>query len=131
MHLTFLSLSLTYKLNFCTWFSGGEWPLSPLGNSLLLKTELVHIHDCRVYFSRLSHWHIPLKSIQELAQVILLDSTALAHYEAVARHNPLQVLVISFILYIVMHEHAICTYAHASYLTFKHSCMHDSHVHNI
>ena len=102
VHLIFLSLSLTCNLNFCTWSSGGEWPLSPLGNSLLLKTELIPIHDLQVYFPRLSHLHIPLKSIQGLAQVILLDSTTLAHYEVEAWHLLLQVLVILFIL---VHNH--------------------------
>ena len=71
------SLGCLYFLIFlCTWSSGGEWPLSPLGNSLLLRSELVPIQDCGVYFPRRSYRLIPLKSIQRLAQV--LDCTALA-----------------------------------------------------
>ena len=36
-----LSLGCQYFLIFlCTWSPRGEWPLSPLGNSLLLKSEL-------------------------------------------------------------------------------------------
>ena len=41
VHLTLLSLSLTRNLNICTWFPRGEWPLSPLDNSLFLETELI------------------------------------------------------------------------------------------
>ena len=110
VHLTFLSLSLTCNLNFCSWSFGGEWPLSPLGNSLLLRTELVPIHECWVYFPRPSHWPIPLKSGQGLAQVILLDSTGLAHYEVDAQYVPLQVLVI--LLFILVHNYAWTCYMH-------------------
>ena len=46
----FTYLSLTFILLFYTWSRGGEWPLSPLGNSLLLRSELVPIHERRVYF---------------------------------------------------------------------------------
>ena len=38
-----------------TWSPRGKWPLSPLDNSLLFKTEFVPIRDCRVYFPRLSY----------------------------------------------------------------------------
>ena len=50
-HYVSPSLGCQYFLIFlCTWSPGGEWPLSPLGNSLLLRSELVPIQDCQVYF---------------------------------------------------------------------------------
>ena len=96
VHLTFLSLSLTCNLIFYTWSPWGEWPLSPPSNSLLLRTKLIPIQECRVYFLWPLHQSIPIKSGQGLAQVILLDSTTLAHYEVGAQYVPLQVLVIIF-----------------------------------
>ena len=74
VHLTFLSLSLTWNLIFYTWSPRDEWPLLPLGNSLLLRTKLVPIHEWQTYFSRSLYRSIPLKSGLGLAQV--LDSTA-------------------------------------------------------
>ena len=90
--LSFLFFSLTCFSLFCTWSLGGEWPLSPLGNNLLLRSELIHIHEWWVYFPRPSHRSISLKFGRELAQV--LDSTALAHCKLEARYVPLQVLMI-------------------------------------
>ena len=50
-HYVLPSLGCLYLLSFLyTWSTGGEWPLSPLGNSLLFRTELLRIQDCRVYF---------------------------------------------------------------------------------
>ena len=60
VHLSFLSLSLTYNLNICTWSLGSWWPLLFLGNSLLFKIELTPICDCRIYFLRLLHDLFPL-----------------------------------------------------------------------
>ena len=78
VHLTFLSLFL-----------------SPLGNNLLFRSELVPIHEWRVYLPQPSHRSIPLKSGRGLAQV--LDSITLVHCKVEARYVPLQVLIISFI----------------------------------
>ena len=104
--ISFFNLQLDLVLLFfCTWSLGSKWPLSPLGNSLLLKSELVPIHKWRVYFSRPSHLFISLKSVQGLAQV--LDNTALAHYEVKARY-PLTVLIPFFLLDIIMHAPCIC-----------------------
>ena len=52
-----------------TWSSGGKWPLSPLGNSFLFKTELVPIQDCLVYFPQCSYRLILVKFVHGLTQV--------------------------------------------------------------
>ena len=118
------SLGCLYFLIFpCTWSPRSELPLSPLDNSLLFKTELIPIQDCRVYFSQRSHRRIPLKSVQGLAQI--LDSTALAHASwvytmphVVARYV---FLASSHNFYpsldMIIHAYAICIYSYISYHT--------------
>ena len=64
-HYVLSSLGCLYFLIFlCTWSLGGEWPLSPLDNSLLFKTELVPIKDCRVYFPRHSYQLIVIHKLK-------------------------------------------------------------------
>ena len=56
------SLECLYFLIFLyTWSPRGQWPLSPLDDSLLLRSKLVPIRERRVYFLRPSYWSIPLK----------------------------------------------------------------------
>ena len=98
---TYLFLSITWILLFCTWSPGGEWPLSFLGDSLLLRFEFVPMHEWRVYFSWPSHRSIPLKSVRGLAQII--DSTALAHCEEEARYVSFCKVLTSF--FILGHDH--------------------------
>ena len=123
VHLTFISLSLTYILIFCTWSPRGEWPLSSLGNSLLLRSKFIPIHKWRVYFLQPSHHSIPLKSGQGLAQV--LDSTSLAHYKVEARYVSLQVLIFFFSFpYMIMHAGLLCIYVCVLYsITIILTCM--------
>ena len=68
---------LSFFIFLCIWSLGGEWPLTPLGNNLLLRSELVPMQDCRIYFPWRSYLLIPLKSVQGLAQVLVI--TALTH----------------------------------------------------
>ena len=116
VHLIFLFLSLTCILFFSTWSPGGEWALSPLRNNLLLKFELVPIHEWSVYFPRPSHLSIPFKFGRGLAQV--LDSIALAHCKVDARYAPFTSSYnLSSFLDMIIHAHAICTYEYDSYHT--------------
>ena len=126
-HLTFIS-SFTCILLLCTWSPRGEWPLSPLGNSLLLRSGLIPIHEWWVYFPRLSYQSIPLNFSRELIQV--LDNTAMAHYKVEARYVSLQVLIVYSFSYMIMHANALyLCICFISYLT--HTCMHTLHGHNI
>ena len=114
VHLTFLFFSFfNLHLTHLYLVPEGEWPLSPLGNNLLLKSELVHIHEWRVYFSRPLHRPIPFKSGWGMAQV--LDSTALVHYDVEPQYISLQVLIIFSFSYIIMYVDALCIYAYVSY----------------
>ena len=67
MWIFILNLSL---INFSiSWSPGSSWPFQLLGNSLLFRTELVPIKECRVYFPRPPHRSIPLNFNPGLAQV--------------------------------------------------------------
>ena len=137
--------SFTCILLLCTWSFGGEWPLSPLGNNLLLRSELVPIHEWWVYFPWPSHWIVLLRFGRGLAQV--LDSIALAHCELEARFVYLQVIIIFSFLYIIMHAGFLCIYACVLYsitiiltcmafIDMTHiytiiSCLHVGYVHDI
>ena len=95
---------------------GGEWPFSLLGNSLLFRSELVPIHEWRIYFPWPSHWSISLKTGQGLAQA--LHSTALAPLRVEAQYVSLASSYnIHSSLDMIIHAYAICIYPYTSYHT--------------
>ena len=146
----FLSLTCNLILLFCTLSPEGEWPLSPLGNSLLFWSELVPIHEWRVYFPWPSHRSIPLKSGQGLAHTssVLSASWVYAMPHMVAQYvplassyNPLLFLrhhhactcFMHLCIYLISFLNPICMHDFHRYSIYEHMCTpkHNTIIHNI
>ena len=110
LHLTFLSLSITCNLIFYTWSLGGEWPLSPLGNSCFSRPSLFLYMSVRFTFPNPHTGLFSLNLVRDWPK--FLDNTTLVHYEVEARYIPLQLLIVFLhswlwscmhMLYVLMH----------------------------
>ena len=127
-HVTFI-YSFACILLLCAWSPGGEWPLSPLGNSLFLRPKLVPIHKWRVYFSWPSHRSIPLNFVSSYCLFLFIHDHAckcftFKHLAHIISHSYLHACsswTQHIYTYILMTTHTLC-------LTFKYYCMNNFHV---